>query len=247
MLHQHGLYIKKGSAYQIAINALRPSLYYRLNETSGNTALDSSPTGNHATIGGTTTLGSTGLAPNTGTGYTLDGLTSRLALSSPTAIGSNDWTWCFLVSPTNAGEGNTGTFTSRRDSVGGQQSNVIFFTALTAFQVGLHNSANTFYRTRTTTGITALTPTWLFIRYNITAEGLVRLYKATTSVPTVTEYAYSLQEVFAGSAKAYNEAWLFNNTSSSATFAGVADEVIAFNYVLTVPQLQSIVTAGGWT
>lgn len=76
------------TAYQTAVLGDNPYLYYRLGETSGTTAADTSGNGRSGTYTGSPTLGEPGAATVGDTAVTFDGINDYAAATNSTGFGS---------------------------------------------------------------------------------------------------------------------------------------------------------------
>src|SRR5690606_7505145 len=91
-------------AYGAAIYAASPSLYYRLGDTTGTVAKDSSPQGSNGSYAGSYTLGATGAVKgttDTAASFSSGSVASTAAYDNPTSYSTEIW---FSTTSTQGGK-----------------------------------------------------------------------------------------------------------------------------------------------
>lgn len=231
-------------SYLAYIALLSPLVWLRLNEATGETtAVNSGSLG--ATFNGTysnCTLAQTGkIGPSSAVSY--NGTTSRLQIANGAGLANlTTWTYAALVNPTNAGEGGGGQFWDWGNAVNEPYAG--YNGVITSLAFRLADTTPTAFNTTTTTGLTASTWQWLFATFDNAGDRKLHAYRGVASA--VAEFAYGAQPVMVGTYKTpISPLNIGNNTATSATFAGLYDELLVFNAVLTQAQMQQIVKASG--
>lgn len=213
-----------------------PTLWYRLNEVSGN-ALNSGSLG--ASFDGVPTAVTQAQAGKLGASSAVlfDGANSKITVPAGAHNNCTSLTYALLFRPTSAGEANIGTFYE----VGTAQALAArFASALTALA---------FYRTTagvtgTTSGLGANTWAWLFITLDMAGDKCLHAYRGVSNA--VSEYGYSSQVAVSSLADLSATALTIGNRSDqSRTFAGLYDEFLLFPQVLTLSQMGQLTRLTG--
>ncbi len=228
-----------GTTYVKLIPSLAPALWYRFNEPSGATAVNSGSLG--AALNGTytaCTLAQAGKMSASGA-VLFDGVNSLL--TSPAGVYGNyaAQTYAALVSVSASGEGSSG----RLFDIANATTVLRFNGALTSL-ISIRAAVGTPSIT-TTTGVAANTWTWLFWQFDNAGDRKVHLFKGVAGA--VSEYGYSAQNAATGALTDQSATALAigNNTGQTRTMAGLYDEFMTWPRILTPTELLQIVKLSG--
>lgn len=208
------------------------------NRGSGGAALDMTITS--ATLGQTGKFGANEAS-------LLDGANSRYQTANNAALAAlATWEYVFLVNPTNAGEGGTGTFASWGNG-GANNTDTIgqFNGSIANVYARVYNNAATGFLTNATYNFPTGAWSLLFVAYADGGDRKCHLYSGVSGV--AAELTYSAQPALTGTHQAPTLPLnLGNFTSQAATFAGLFDEVLAIsgNLVTATTRTQLTVLAG---
>lgn len=227
---------------------INPVLWMRNRETSGTTATNSGSAGAilNGVIGGTTTLGQTGqLGANEA--FLFDGATSRIVIPNDASINALPvYTYIALIKPSSAGELTLGTMFAWNNGTSTNFGNILFFNAsLTGLRYSYRNSADTNFET-ITTGYTILTSqyTMIFVEYDDNGDRKPNLFYGINGA--VTEFSYSSNVALTGTVKTQqNSLHIGNRSDFATTFAGLYDEFMIVNRILSSAEKLQIVSLTG--
>lgn len=224
----------------IAIAALNPLKWLRLNELAGTTAINyGSVTGDGTWTAGAGSIARPGqLGPKDA--YLFDSAASRVALTLDDAfVNIPAWTYAGLVYPTSGGESNTG----RLWDIGSFRRYVAALTANYAtIQSIVRSTGNA--ASNTTNGLTLFRWQWVFETYDDAGDRKIHLYKGMDGA--VVEFGYATQTAATGTITTETEEYnVGNNAVGGATFAGNYDEYIAVSGVMSADSMLSLVKASG--
>lgn len=230
-----GRLLKDGTSYSATVLALSPLGYWRLDETSGTTAADSSGNNHPETISGSPTLGVTGLIKNDpSTAYLFDGSTSQLvstAFPTPALPFSVE---CWMKMPAGNASGAL-FYTAQQNASSGNSYSV-------GIGSGTYNSGNA------GTHLILLNETirWVDTGYVVTAgtHHIVLLLDINghpnVYVDGVSRYSDTTN---IGSTTPVN-GFMIGTGGSGRYWANVIDEVAFYNFTLTSAQINANYTAG---
>lgn len=220
--------------YRNYVRSLHPALWYRLNETSGTAAINYGSLG--ATYNGTYTACTLAQAGQIGpaSAVLFDGTTSLITVTLNAGYADvAAYTVAMLVKPSSAGEASSGTFYRF-----GNSTNRLRFSGsvnvLDGAEIGGTNATAT-----TTAGIPTTSWSWVFRTYENVTERKIHVLKGASGA--VTEYSYSAQAAMTGTKTDKSGNLIIGNeVLASATFAGLYDEFLWFNGILTTAQMLQI-------
>ena len=225
-----------GTSYSAVVMGLTPLAYYRLGETSGTTAADSSGNAYNGTYEGTVTLGAASLILNNSGNLAVggDGTSAYVKVGGPTALyGLNrDFTVTAWIKPnfTTSGQ-QSGIWSS------GYQGFCIRCdwngTAL-QFEI-LSDYSTSLYTWTTTIGNNTTT----FVAITCSSTGVFTLY--INGAAFGSTYTYS--GTFTGTGLVVGADSNYPGTPGDYLF-GELDEVAAFNYALTSTQVANLYSTG---
>lgn len=220
------------------INSLAPLLWRRYNETSGTTGV------NYGSLGGTTTWtpgvgGALGQEGHLGANeaYDFNGTTSLDSFANnATMANAETFTRCYLAKARSAGEGSTGVL-SAWGTLSGEHSDR-FSGAGRAIAARADYATNATSLTNETLDLDVWY--WIFVTYDVTGDRKAYITLSQNGVATPATYATQIASVgaYTAPAAAYAIGALTNN---SATWDGFIDEVLFFDRVLTLAEMQGMI------
>lgn len=238
MLKRRRIGIIGGSRYDAYVRSLRPALWFRLNEPSGISVVNSGLLG--GSYNGTFTPGA-GAVGQVGafgpcSAYLFDGVDSKIEVPG----GANNYTqftYTFLVHPTSAGELNYGALADINGGAGLICSFNGNLNSLTFFRDATGNDATT----TTITGLTAGEWSWVIATFDLLGDKKVHLYKGKSSA--LIEYAYSTQVAVTGTLVDLSASPLCigNRDTQNVTFNGLYGTAALYDRVLTNTQLEQMI------
>lgn len=235
-----GLFSKaREKRYTEYITSLSPVMWYRMNETSGTTVVNSGSIGsavNGAWTAGAGALGQNGYFNNVNA-YDFDALASRVVIPSNSGIQNlTTFTIVALIKPDGLGEGGAGTifYIGNSASAGGFR----FATSNTlSFSVDTDATDAAALTNNPATALTLGNWALLFGTYDDTGDRLPRIYRSVGGV--ATQYGYFSQTAGTGTKVQPNGATI-GNFADVRTWDGLIDEIIVFNSVLSQVQMNQI-------
>ena len=225
-----------GVLYSTVVMGLTPLAYYRLGETSGTTAADSSGNGYNGTYEGTVTLGAASLILNNGGNLAVggDGTSAYIKVGGTSALyGLNrNFTVTAWIKPNFTTSGQTSGIWS--SGVSGFCIRCDWNGSALQFEI-LSDYAASLYTWTTTIGNNTTT----FIAITCSSAGVFTLY--INGVAFGSTYTYT--GTFTGTGLVVGADSNYPNTPGDYLF-GELDEVAAFNYALTSTQVANLYSAG---
>ncbi len=184
--------------------SLSPILWYKFNEASG-TVLTNYGSGTGTGTSANCTLAQTGQR-GTLQAYSFNGTTSIVTVPNHTSWADMlDIEWTFLVNATNAGEGNAGRFIDAA-------ATYVFRLGVGGILIAVNGSATA------TTSTTLSMAAWKLVSYQCDAEGAIKIYINNVECSYTTNLSGLINNPLV-------DITLGNNAATTATFAGLFDEV----------------------
>lgn len=222
------------------IQRLNPALWYRFNELSGTSVRNWGLLG--SAYNGVWTPGAGAIAQpgklGPSSAYLFDGADSIVTVTGDATIRVPTNSSAYLIYPSSTGEGNVGRLHNWSTGLWNCRFSAANLYAVEDAATDAVSSCNA--------GPTLNTWQWIFRVYDDAGDRKIHLYKGINGV--VTEFAYASQVAAVGAAVAKTGANLHigNNGNSSATFAGLYDEMLMwFNASLTMAQMTKISLLSG--
>ncbi|HJX57500.1 MAG TPA: hypothetical protein VJ325_02145 [Thiobacillus sp.] len=220
------------------IKSTAPALWYRFNELTGLTAINSGSLG--ATYNGTYILGAGALAQVGKLGgadaVLFDKLDTRLAIPAGAYANYPAMTIAVLSKNTSGGEGNLGTFWYW------SATGTARLTAADASQIVMRRAAATYAETVVSAGLNMTGWQWKFYTYDHAGDLKIDIFKSSGGA--AVECTYSTQTAAVGALTDLSATALYigNNDAQGRTLDGWLDEFALWNRVLTQAEMNKIVS-----
>lgn len=221
------------------MESLEFPLWLRFRETSGTTAFNSGTLGatqdatlTDVTLGATDSMG----ANEAGT---WNATTSNASVPNGSFINAAQRTIAAFVNQAGAHEAG-----GRLYAIGNDLSRIFINPsgATTTIQV-VFRAATTNATSQIVLPFGTGTPFWLFATYDNAGDRKIRIYYATFSTGLITENTYSTQDAAVGTLTNETDTlYIGNQSTASRTFNGTIGEFIYGDSVLTLTQMQEIIT-----
>jgi hypothetical protein len=214
--------------YATIIDSDSPTNYYRLGDSSGTVAADSSGNGQNATYVNGVTLGQTGAPTDTSTAAEFSGASQYVQLPSGFANFANGFSFDVWVNP-SAQSSNAPFF-----DLGNGTSNELYFARQTTSNNLILGGS---YGSVTVSNVLQQN-TWQYLAVTITSSGAVTIYRNGLSVGAGT---ITLPADVTRSTNYLSR----SNNSSNAYYAGLMQEAAFYGTALTATQIANHYSANG--
>jgi hypothetical protein len=229
-----------GLTYAQYIASLNPLLWHKHNDPSGTTGTNSGSLGSGQN--GTYSNATLAQAGQLGAGEAVswNGTTTFMSVPNSASVdGIATFTWAFLHNLSSAGEGTLSRLYCWGDSgsalLSMNTAQVVAGVPATGAASSVANSFFTFGAWQ-----------WTFMTYDDTGDRRIRLYKGLAG-GSLTELTYGTQTAATGTLTVTGSTlYIGNRANNDRTIAGLVDEDMFFNKLLTTDQMTEIMRASGF-